>query len=52
MTFNDALPGALFGAQILRHMVLTIDQKNRRIRLTPGTPPPAPVKVAAGAVGG
>ena len=52
VTFNDVLPGALFGAQVLRHMVLTIDQKNRRIRLTPGTPPPAPVKVAAGTVGG
>jgi predicted aspartyl protease len=51
VTFNDVLPGALFGAQVLRHMVLTIDQKNRRIRLTPGMPPPAPVKVAAGAAG-
>lgn len=51
VTFNDGLPGALFGAQILRHMVVTIDQKNRRIRLAPGTPPPAPVQVAAGAMG-
>lgn len=50
VTFNDVLPGALFGVQVLRHMVLTIDQKNRRIRLTPGTPP-APVSVAAGAGG-
>lgn len=51
VTFNDALPGALFGSQILRQMVMTIDQKNRRIRLTPGAPAPAPVKVAASAVG-
>jgi predicted aspartyl protease len=51
VTFNDGLPGALFGAQILRHIVLTIDQKNRRIRLTPGTPPPAPAKIAADTAG-
>ena len=50
VTFNDVLPGALFGSQILRQMVMTIDQKNRRIRLTPGAPAPAPVKVAVGAV--
>jgi hypothetical protein len=29
VTFNDVLPGALFGVQVLRNMVLTIDQKNR-----------------------
>ena len=51
VTFNDVLPGALFGAQILRHMVMTIDQKNRRIRLTPAAPAPAPGRVDAGAVG-
>jgi predicted aspartyl protease len=51
VTFNDVLPGALFGAQILRNLVMTIDQKNRRIQLTPGTPPSALVKVAPGAVG-
>jgi predicted aspartyl protease len=51
VTFNEVLPGALFGAQILRHMVMTIDQKNRRIRLTPAAPAPAPLKVASGALG-
>jgi hypothetical protein len=45
VNFNDVLPGALFGAQVLRQMVMTIDQKNQRIRLTPGPPEPAPAKV-------
>jgi len=51
VSFNEAFSGAHFGTHILRYVVLTIDQKNRRIRLAPGAPPPAPVKLAASALG-
>ena len=47
VAFNDALPGALFGVQVLRNMVMTIDQKNRRIRLTPVVVAAAPVAAVA-----
>ena len=47
VAFNDALPGALFGVQVQRNMVMTIDQKNRRIRLTPVVVAAAPVAAVA-----
>lgn len=52
VSFNDVLPGALFGRAILEQIVLTIDQKNRRIRLTPRAAAPAPSKAAAGPLAG
>lgn len=32
LTFNDYLPNANIGYRLLRHLAVTIDQKNRRIR--------------------
>lgn len=46
VAFNEVLPGAHFGRAILEQIVLTIDQKNRRIRLTPRAAAPAPSKAA------
>jgi hypothetical protein len=47
VAFNDVLPGALFGRAILEQIVLTIDQKNRRIRFTPRPAALASVNAAA-----
>ena len=46
ISFTDRLPGANLGGRVLREFVVTLDQKNRRVRFdrvaVPGEHTPVP----------
>ena len=44
VTYNEKLPNALIGYEVLKDLVLSIDQRSKRIRLVPAKAEEDPVK--------